>query len=88
MDLENKWENNFITYNFKGEAQLAFHADYVANNIVLESSEQLDFWKFLKPNKYPLLHKEILRLYSMFGSAYICESAFSKFKLKTIIEVE
>ena len=41
----------------------------------------IDFWKSLNSKKYPTLKKEILSLYSMFGSTYICESAFSNLKL-------
>lgn len=42
--------------------------------------EGVDFWKSVNGDMYPLLKKEILRLYSMFGSTYTCESAFSNLK--------
>lgn len=39
------------------------------------------FWKNISEEKYPNIRNEILKLYSMFGSTYNCEAAFSKMKL-------
>jgi len=46
----------------------------------LLNSSGIEFWESVKKEKYPLLHKQILKLFSMFGSTYICESAFSSLK--------
>ena len=40
-----------------------------------EKSE--NFWKFVSQKKFPILKNAALKLFSMFGSTYICECAFS-----------
>lgn len=37
----------------------------------------IDFWKLVPIEKYPILRDGVLRIYSMFGSTYLCESTFS-----------
>lgn len=37
----------------------------------------MDFWKLVPIKKYPILRDNMLRVYSMFGSTYLCESTFS-----------
>lgn len=50
-------------------------------NLKINTLTGIEFWKNVDFDKYPLLHNEIQRTYSMFGSTYICESAFSTLKL-------
>ncbi|XP_072375922.1 general transcription factor II-I repeat domain-containing protein 2B-like [Diabrotica undecimpunctata] len=38
------------------------------------------FWKLVAKNRFPKLRNFALKLYSMFGSTYICESTFSALK--------
>lgn len=40
----------------------------------------IEFWKKVSPTKYPKLHNVMLKTCSMFGSTYVCESAFSIMK--------
>lgn len=40
----------------------------------------VDFWKLLPVEKYPLLRDFGLKICSMFGSTYVCESTFSNMK--------
>lgn len=40
----------------------------------------IDFWKMIDEKKYPLAKDEILKIFSMFGSTYSCEVAFSTLK--------
>ncbi|EZA57920.1 General transcription factor II-I repeat domain-containing protein 2A, partial [Ooceraea biroi] len=40
-----------------------------------------DFYKILSESSYPKLRNFGLRIYSMFGSTYLCETSFSKMKL-------
>lgn len=47
--------------------------------IPLETGEQ--FWKSVDDRKYPNLKDEIYKLYSMFGTTYNCEVAFSSLKI-------
>ena len=35
------------------------------------------FWKFVSKERFPLLKDAAMKLYSMFGSTYICECTFS-----------
>ena len=41
----------------------------------------LEFWKTVPIEKYPNVKQAVLKLLSMFGSTYICESLFSTLKL-------
>ena len=36
-----------------------------------------NFWKFVSKESFPMLENAALKLFSMFGSTYICECAFS-----------
>ena len=36
-----------------------------------------NFWKFVSQERFPILKNAALKLFSMFGSTYICECAFS-----------
>ena len=36
-----------------------------------------NFWKFVSKERFPMLKNAALKLFSMFGSTYICEYAFS-----------
>ncbi|XP_050515720.1 general transcription factor II-I repeat domain-containing protein 2-like [Diabrotica virgifera virgifera] len=38
------------------------------------------FWKLVSKDRFPKLRNFALKLYSMFGSTYICESTFSALK--------
>jgi len=40
-----------------------------------------DFYKMLKESSYPKLRDFGLRIHSMFGSTYLCETSFLKMKL-------
>lgn len=40
----------------------------------------VDFWKRVPMERYPLLRNFAIKMYSMFGSTYICESTFSLMK--------
>jgi hypothetical protein len=35
------------------------------------------FWTLADRNKYPMIHSIALKMYSCFGSTYLCEVAFS-----------
>lgn len=39
------------------------------------------FWYFISEDKYPNLRQIALHLTAMFGSTYLCESAFSEMKI-------
>jgi len=45
------------------------------------SKTGVDFWKVVHQERFPNLCSLALRLTSMFGSAYICERAFSTMKI-------
>ena len=47
------------------------------NDISLPLANGIEFWKKVDEKMYPKTRNEILKLYSMFGSTYICESSFS-----------
>ncbi|EZA59651.1 General transcription factor II-I repeat domain-containing protein 2B, partial [Ooceraea biroi] len=53
------------------------------NDISLQTVKEtgVDFYKKLKKSSYPKLRDFGLRIYSMFGSTYLCETSFSKMKL-------
>lgn len=70
-----------VIYDQKPELHMELCALQCDSELKLSNLKGIDFWKDLKINKYPLLKKTILSLYSMFGSTFICESAFSKLKL-------
>ncbi|CAI6371938.1 unnamed protein product [Macrosiphum euphorbiae] len=40
-----------------------------------------EFWKLCSQEKFPILRNMSLEILSLFGSTYICESAFSTMKL-------
>ena len=44
---------------------------------VHRSSGVVDFWKVVPEQQYPNMKGAALRLLSMFGTMYICESLFS-----------
>ena len=39
------------------------------------------FWKLVSNDKFPILKDFALKMHSMFGSTYVCESTFSTMKL-------
>ncbi|XP_035219777.1 SCAN domain-containing protein 3-like [Stegodyphus dumicola] len=39
-----------------------------------------DFWKLISKERFPKLHKFSLQMLLLFGSTYVCESAFSAVK--------
>lgn len=45
------------------------------------SEKGVDFYKILNASHYPSLRNFGLRIFSMFGSTYLCERSFSKMKL-------
>ncbi|KYN03873.1 General transcription factor II-I repeat domain-containing protein 2B, partial [Cyphomyrmex costatus] len=53
------------------------------NDISLKTIKEtgVDFYKMLKESSYPKLRDFGLRIHSMFGSTYLCETSFSKMKL-------
>jgi len=50
------------------------------NDLILQSRELEDFWKFVNREKYPNITKCNEFIISCFGSTYLCESAFSYLK--------
>ncbi|EZA57622.1 General transcription factor II-I repeat domain-containing protein 2B, partial [Ooceraea biroi] len=52
------------------------------NDISLKTVKETgaDFYKILSHSSYPKLRNFGLRIYSMFGSTYLCETSFSKMK--------
>lgn len=51
------------------------------NDLNLPLTTGIEFWKNINEASYPKSKNEIFKLYSMFGSTYICESSFSTLKL-------
>ena len=48
------------------------------NNVELESQQHSQhFWSLVDPDNYKNLHQAALKMSAMFGSTYLCESAFS-----------
>lgn len=68
-------------YDQKPELQMELCDLQCDSELKVSNLKGIEFWKSLASNKYPLLHNKILSLYSMFGSTYVCESAFSNLKL-------
>lgn len=50
-------------------------------DLTLPLAKGIEFWKYVNEEIYPKTKNEIYKLYSMFGSTYICESSFSLLKL-------
>lgn len=46
-------------------------------DLFISTEMGINFWKNVCPKKYPIVTDLILNLFSMFGTTYICESAFS-----------
>lgn len=46
----------------------------------LPLSNGIEFWRNISADTYPKMKNEMLKLYSMFGSTYICEATFSTLK--------
>ena len=42
-----------------------------------------NFWKFVSKKRFPILKNAALKLFSMFGSTFICECAFSAMNIIT-----
>jgi hypothetical protein len=40
-----------------------------------------NFWTLVDRNKYPMIHSIALKIYSCFGSTYLCEVAFSSMSI-------
>ncbi|KYN18712.1 General transcription factor II-I repeat domain-containing protein 2B [Trachymyrmex cornetzi] len=51
------------------------------NSLKTVKETGVDFYKMLKESSYPKLRDFGLRIHSMFGSTYLCETSFSKMKL-------
>jgi len=47
------------------------------SDIALKSRDQLDIWKHISIERYPLLKDAYHRIHSCFASTYLCESSFS-----------
>lgn len=48
------------------------------NNVQLKSQQHSQhFWSLLDPDNYKNLHQAALKMSALFGSTYLCESAFS-----------
>ena len=48
------------------------------NNVQLKSQQHSEhFWSFVEPANYKNLHQAALKMSALFGSTYLCESAFS-----------
>ncbi|KAF4079564.1 hypothetical protein AMELA_G00179400 [Ameiurus melas] len=52
-------------------------------DLQLKSRAQGQFWNLLTREKYPNMRKCTTSLTALFGSAYVCESAFSHMKIKS-----
>ena len=52
----------------------------IQNDLILQSKELEDFWKFVNRETYPNITKCNEFINSCFGSTYLCESAFSYLK--------
>ncbi|KAJ8711511.1 hypothetical protein PYW07_008753 [Mythimna separata] len=56
--------------------------DFQENTVLKHKHAEVsceEFWiKFVCGNKYPELKKIAMKLFTLFGSTYICEAAFSK----------
>jgi len=46
-------------------------------DISFKSVDQLEIWKFISIEKYPLLKDAYFTVHSCFASTYLCESSFS-----------
>lgn len=46
-------------------------------DLFISTEMGVKFWKNVCPNKYPVVRDLMLNIFSMFGTTYICESAFS-----------
>ncbi|PNF19650.1 hypothetical protein B7P43_G17573 [Cryptotermes secundus] len=44
-----------------------------------------NFWTLVDRNKYPMIHSIALKIYSCFGSTYLCEVAFSSMKYRSCL---
>lgn len=44
-------------------------------------ANESNFWSFISEDKYPCLKEIALQLTALFGSTYLCESAFSEMKI-------
>jgi len=51
---------------------------YLNPVLVLETAET--FWKLVSKDGFPKLKEIIIKLHSMFGNTYVCESTFSRIK--------
>ncbi|XP_077361592.1 SCAN domain-containing protein 3-like [Festucalex cinctus] len=52
-----------------------------ARSTFAQPGEHVKFWKLLVEEKYPNLRRCALNLTALFGSTYLCESAFSHMKI-------
>ena len=50
-------------------------------DIELKSRSHAQFWNLLTEEKYPNMRKCAISLTALFGSTYLCESAFSHMKM-------
>lgn len=73
--------NDPLTEKNVDNLELAAELEIMKNDINLPLDTGKSFWKKINKEKYPVIKKEILKLYSMFGSTYDCEAAFSILKL-------
>jgi hypothetical protein len=76
------FHNPFIVVNEEQSAQLPLElCDLQADSILRTMKEKgLDLFKILPKETYPQLRDFGLRMSSMFGSMYLCESTFSNMK--------
>ena len=49
--------------------------------LLRKNETQKRFWKLVSKDKFPILKDFALKMYSMCGSTYMCESTFSAMKL-------
>jgi hypothetical protein len=77
------FHNPFIVMNDKQPAQLQLEiCDLQADPVWSTMKEKgMDLFKILPEKTYPQLREVGLRMSSMFGSTYLCESTFSNMKL-------
>lgn len=74
--------NNPLLCNINNQSnEIKVELDQMINDISLPLANGIEFWKKVDEKIYPKTKNEILKLYSMFGSTYICESSFSFLKL-------
>ena len=77
-DIENI-SSNFAHIFQMNSSDLEIEILTLQSDINLKArAKEKDFWNLLPDDKYPLLRSVAMRVFSFFGSTYLCEAAFSQ----------